>query len=110
MRPVDQPRFHLRALPDEDVLLVSATGELDLAAAQNFETEIRRELAKDGVNVVLDLSAVQFIDSTGIRALLRVADDGNRDGSRLTVRRDLQPAVKRLLKLTECMRRLPFAV
>ncbi|MGH2864345.1 MAG: STAS domain-containing protein [Solirubrobacteraceae bacterium] len=49
---------------------LSLSGELDLASAAELEAAIVR-LCRDGAQrIVLDLEALTFIDSTGLRAIL----------------------------------------
>jgi anti-sigma B factor antagonist len=60
-----------------DVLVVSLSGELDMAAAPEVENAIER--AQGGSPIIVDLRDLTFIDSTGIRVLLRVYDAG-KDG------------------------------
>ena len=108
--PIDLPRpLSLRVQPHGEAVLVRATGELDLSAAEAFESQLEEELARDGAIVVLDLSGVTFLDSTGLRTLLRIAEEDARSGSRLSIRRELSPPVQRLLDLTRIEQQLPFA-
>ena len=53
-----------------DTMVVRVDGELDLATAPALWAALERPLA-DGDQLVLDLSAVTFIDSTGLSVLLR---------------------------------------
>lgn len=52
--------------------VIRLRGELDLAGAPRL-AEAVREQARDGEPVVLDMSEVTFIDSTGVRTLLDAA-------------------------------------
>jgi anti-anti-sigma factor len=45
-------------------------GELDLANAANVFADVRRRVMGDGRVVVVDLSAVTFIDSTALEQLI----------------------------------------
>jgi anti-sigma B factor antagonist len=100
--------FGLWIRPHGDTVVVEASGELDLSAAGGFETELRQVLARNGATVVLDLSGLEFIDSSGLRALLVLAFESSVNGSRLGVRRELSPAVQRTFDLTGIGDRLPF--
>lgn len=54
------------------VATVSVGGELDLASAPQADQEIRAAAEADGVtDVVVDLSKLGFLDSSGIAVLLR---------------------------------------
>ncbi len=59
-------------------------GELDLAVADSF-TEQASEVVLEtaGPSVLIDLSGVTFMDSSGLRALLRVVGVG--DGKTLII-------------------------
>lgn len=50
--------------------LIRCTGELDIATAERLEAAIA---TADGPEVVIDCSELSFIDSTGVRTLLRAA-------------------------------------
>lgn len=57
---------------DEHEAVVSAKGDVDLAAAAPMDTAIEAVLTTPGVeSVVVNLSEVAFLDSSGISALLR---------------------------------------
>ena len=58
---------------------VRVYGELDLAAAEPFRGELAAAISRaSGTNVLIDLSGVTFMDSSGLRALLTALelDDG----------------------------------
>ena len=82
---------------------VPIAGEIDLATHEGFEARVSEQLTKGPV--LLDLSAVTFMDSTGIRVL----DTWLRDGADLVVARELQPQVQQVLELTGLMDVLPWA-
>lgn len=52
------------------------SGEFDLADEESFVADVRAQLCGDSVRgAELDFSAVDFIDSSGIRALMRLHGD-----------------------------------
>jgi anti-anti-sigma factor len=53
-----------------------------------------------GHSVTIDLSAVEFIDSTGLRLLLEAQADANHDGWDVAFEPNLPEQVSRLLDLT----------
>jgi anti-sigma B factor antagonist len=101
--------FQVRINPHGDATLVSAFGELDVATAETFAAAMRDVLEGPGSVVVLDLGAVTFMDSTGLGALLAVTELAGERNSRLTLRRELSPAVERLLELSGLEKTLPFS-
>lgn len=95
------PTFRLRLERQQECVLLRLAGELDLANAPQLIAAlsvVRDEPA--GRAVVLDLSAVSFMDSTGVRALLE-ADRLRRDTGRPVALLAPSPAVTRVLDLVE---------
>lgn len=112
MQAPDPPRFQpgllsLKAERDGDLRTIALHGELDLSNAPIFETELRDALDDGDCHVVVDLSGLEFIDSTGIAVLVaalgRAAEDG---GLRFVPSR--APAVSRVLQLTGVEERMPL--
>ena len=56
-----------------DGLLVTVEGRLDSFTAENFRKEIVAEVGADERIIVMDLAAVNFVSSAGLRALLLIA-------------------------------------
>jgi anti-sigma B factor antagonist len=54
-------------------VVVRAWGELDLSSAKEFEAKLRQAIRASSFGVILDLGAVTFIDSTGLRVLISAA-------------------------------------
>jgi anti-sigma B factor antagonist len=69
-----------------DVLMVRASGELSRSTAERFEVELGQGIDRYPPTIVLDLSGVGFIDSTGLRSVLRIANHSRRKGGRLRIR------------------------
>jgi anti-anti-sigma factor len=80
-----------------DVLTVHAIGELGRSTAKTFEAELRLAISGDASTVVLDLGDVHFIDSTGLRSVVRIANQSLRAGARLRMRRP-SPSVQQALE------------
>src|ERR1700710_829059 len=87
--------------------VVELLGELDIAGAPILEKELLAVEATDAEAIVIDLSSLEFIDSTGIRMLL-MASDRCSDGRRLTILRGPKQ-VHRVFEITDLVNRLPFA-
>ena len=70
MSPV--PLFRVTVERLEKTCLIRASGELDRGTADRLSSALDAARA-DGVTAMLDLSAVSFIDTAGLRVLLRSA-------------------------------------
>lgn len=66
-----EPEFKLTDEPiDDTVHLVAVSGELHVSTAPEFARGLQDAITRGGTDVVLDLDAVEFIDSTGLTVLL----------------------------------------
>ena len=86
--------------PELETCLVCLAGELDLAGAPALERELERLLSGELQTVILDLEALEFIDSLGLQCLLRAARSSRANGDRLRVLRPTTGQVARVLELT----------
>ncbi len=86
---------------------VSLAGELDFATA--FDVELRLERAiREADEVVVDLSGLEFIDSTGIRTIIEAHQAARRDGVGFRLLPGPAP-VQRVFEISGLLDELPFA-
>lgn len=91
-----------------DSLVLRANGELDIASAPGLEHSLLHALESGASSVVLDLTAVTFIDPVGLRVLLWGAGRSREHGDRLRIDCG-SPAVRQLIDLTGSGRDLPLS-
>jgi anti-anti-sigma factor len=84
---------------------VVLTGELDIASTPQFERQLATAEAQGAEVLIVDLRGVEFVDSTGLRALIS-ADERARSGSRRMIIVRGPGAVERLLTITHLDQRL----
>ena len=99
--------FRCELIPERERIRVAPVGELDVVAVPAVDDAIREVLAAGFSHMVLDLSRVSFMDSTGLRLVMRVDAASRADGFSL----ELTPgpaAVQRLFELTDTIDRFPF--
>jgi len=71
----------------DDALVITATGEVDIATGPNLQAALISALrTADAAKVVLDLSAVTFLGSRGLVALVEAAAEAGRVGKPLLSR------------------------
>lgn len=84
---------------------VALVGELDLSTVAKVQEEFRRVEAAAPPTVVVDLSKLTFLDSTGLRCIV-TADERARDqGRRVVIVRGPDP-VQRVFTITRLEERL----
>jgi anti-anti-sigma factor len=97
--------FEIRETRDPDHVLVSVQGELDVVVAEELEEHLDR-LTREHEAVRLDLSRLQFIDSSGLRVILRAVLEARKHGLDFDVERNLSPQVQRVFELVQAERLL----
>jgi anti-sigma B factor antagonist len=100
----DDHDFRVSRHVDGSTAVVVPTGEIDLLTVEAVRSELDAARRDAGV-VVLDLRAVTFLDSSGLRLLVEAARDGPGDAFAVVP----GPArVQQLLELTGLAGRLRF--
>jgi anti-anti-sigma factor len=80
-------------------VVVTLHGEIDLATAQELEDALRQGLEEARRRLVVDLRALQFVDSTGLSVLMRL-DRHARDSARQLVVVKGPPEIQRVFDIT----------
>jgi anti-sigma B factor antagonist len=88
--------------------LVSVGGEVDLATAPELAAVLERTLADGGRTIVLDLTDVEFIDTSGVGVMLEARRQISEKNADLAVVAPPNSPARRLLELTELIE--PLAV
>jgi anti-sigma B factor antagonist len=82
-----------------DQCIVDLSGEIDMLSADTVEKWLCDAGRSSGVTaVVADLSAVEFLDSSGVRSLLRAKEALDLDGISFSIRRP-NAMVERILRI-----------
>lgn len=67
-----QPALTIDAAAHPPYTVVRVTGEVDIGSASRLRSELHTVLVDGGVHLLLDLSAVTFMDSAGLGALVGI--------------------------------------
>lgn len=92
---------------DGSAMLVRVQGSLDLAYAYRFDEALRRAEREGADPLVVDLRAVEFLDSTGISRLLAARRRARRARHRLVLVRGPE-RVQRLFAIVALQERFEF--
>jgi anti-sigma B factor antagonist len=79
------PRLTLVDRSGVDEVRLSLSGEIDLASVPELERELRDAESSRPARIVLDFSAVEFIDSSGIHMLVDALQRADAAGHRLVL-------------------------
>jgi anti-sigma B factor antagonist len=101
----EMPNLSIRSDRAGLTLTLSFTGELDGLTAERFQSSIEEAKESDAAMIVLDLTEVRFVDSSGLVALLMAARRSDREGTGLRVRAG-SGYVRQLLELTSLDKKL----
>ncbi len=100
--------FRVEVQPERGRVRVVPHGELDLGTVPPLEARIE-ELRSSGVaTVALDLRQLTFMDSTGLRLLLRLNAESRSNGFHFVVI-DCEGPVRRVLRLTRVEKQFEYA-
>lgn len=93
--------FEVRIEELEDgIRALAVHGELDMDTAPELERGLEQALSESETSIMLDLSACEFIDSTGIALIVRTWQQIEEEEGRKLVLCCNNHQVRRLLKIT----------
>jgi anti-anti-sigma factor len=84
--------------PDRQVFAVIA-GELDITTADELRAGLR-DAAAGGGSLCIDLAGIDFVDSSGLGALVKLHNTAEEHGTELELR-NVPSKVQRLLEITK---------
>jgi anti-sigma B factor antagonist len=93
------PQFEIRESLESGWLRLTLLGEMDMSTASELETRLG-VLQAERRSVVMDLSRLEFMDSTGLSIMTRAINASRSDGWVFVIDPDLSPQVRKLFSLT----------
>ncbi|MBV9414072.1 MAG: STAS domain-containing protein [Solirubrobacterales bacterium] len=103
-----QSHFRLEVRSQGQATIITVSGELDLASSPALQEELDRVAASETQRLIIDLRALDFMDSTGLSVLVRAHQRAEEQGRELAMVKGPQQ-VQRLLSLTGVADRLTVA-
>lgn len=89
----------MRETVDEDgAARLTLIGELDMAVAEAVQDRLRQHL-ENGQHMRLDLAQLEFIDSSGVQAIVQGLRRARRCGREIEVDRRVSPVVARMIEM-----------
>jgi len=93
---------------DDGVRLLVVRGELDVYSAPALDAAVDQALEDGASSLVIDLGEVGFIDSSGLRSMIRARKQAGSSPDAVRIRNP-QPATVRLLDITGLTEHFPTA-
>lgn len=88
---------------------VRVQGELALDSSSALENAVEKELRSNS-HVLLDLSAIDFIDSAGLRAMTALVRIAKASGRKLRLSADLPAHARRLMEIVGLLPFVPIGI
>lgn len=104
---IDVGELTISSRRDAQTHTIGLVGELDLATIDGVHRELARVEATDASAIIIDLSGLTFIDSSGVQ-LLYLAHTRHAGNDRFSLLRG-PAAVQRVFELSGLQQLLPFA-
>lgn len=86
---------------------LTLVGELDIATVPRLEDAIEAALAAGPRSLVVDLRSLGFLDSSGLRHFIVLADRAREEGFELLLVRPAEPVLA-IFQITRAEENLPF--
>lgn len=86
--------------PREKVLYFSLVGDLDISSSPELKAKALEEYEKNPSPMIFDLSALDYLDSTGLGTFISLYNNAKGEGHSISIR-NARPNVKKLFTITE---------
>ena len=100
--------MELKIRKNGDVYIIDVTGEMDLYNSYKLKELVVKMLEKNVKNFVINLEQVDYIDSSGIGALIYICSTIKKMNLKLAIS-NIHGSVKKVIELTKLMRYFPIA-
>jgi anti-sigma B factor antagonist len=99
--------FEIRSELEGEQARLTLSGELDIATVPRVEEAVASVLARGARRVLVDLTRLAFVDSSGLRMFITLNERTATEGWTLGLIRPSQPSLS-VFEITGAERNLPF--
>jgi anti-anti-sigma factor len=100
--------FEIAEREDDGAVILTVTGELDMNTVEVLSDHAQRQLDSGAGVLVIDLSELAFMDSSGLRLLIALNDRSRGEDWTLRLRTPRDQAARMVLRATGADEALPF--
>lgn len=105
---VKPTRFEIKQSVHGATAKFAISGELDMGTTAQLSESLDKQLANGATEVILDLSELEFMDSSGLRLLIDLHDRSRNETWSLKLIAPRQEAAVLVLRATGADKALPF--
>ncbi|WP_071026143.1 STAS domain-containing protein [Peptoniphilus raoultii] len=92
--------FKVDSKVEEDSLILSLFGELDVYSTPKFKEEVKSAYEENKLNIILDCKNLEYMDSTGLGSLIYLLKIVNEDNKKISIK-NLSKQILKLFKITK---------
>jgi len=85
---------------DKEVLVVKPEGDVDIYTSIKFKNEVVSSFEERNVDILIDGSKLEYLDSTGLGALISLLKMVRETDNSITIE-NLKPNIRKLFNITE---------
>jgi anti-anti-sigma factor len=100
--------MELKIRKSNEIYIIDVNGEMDLYNSYKLKELVMKMLEKKVVNFIINLEHVDYIDSSGIGALIYICSTIKKMNLKLSIT-NIHGSVKKVIELTKLMGYFPIA-
>ena len=100
--------MELKIRKSNEIYIIDVNGEMDLYNSYKLKELVMKMLEKKVVNFIINLEQVDYIDSSGIGALIYICSTIKKMSLKLSIT-NIHGSVKKVIELTKLMGYFPIA-
>lgn len=101
-------KFEIRERTDGTKVTLALHGDLDMRTLGKLSDRLSEHVTQGATDVIVDLRALTFLDSSGLRLLIQLHDRSRQEGWKLRLVHPEQEGAALVLRLTAADQNLPF--
>jgi anti-sigma B factor antagonist len=102
LRGLESPQMELRIRKNQEIYIIDVQGELDLYNSYKLKELLAKMLEKKIERFIINLEGVEYIDSSGIGALIYIFSTLKKLNHKLAIT-NIHGSVKRVIEMTKLM-------
>lgn len=93
-------KIEIRFQEEENLIAVFPEGDIDIYTSHQFKEEVLDSYEKNQVDISIDGSRLDYVDSTGLGALIGILKQAKETNNKVIIT-NLKPNIKKLFDITE---------